>query len=676
MTNFHHLFSPLTVNGLELKNRILMPAFHMKYADHGYATDRLKEFYYERAKGGAAMILVGGMRIDDLGGDIGLDSLSDDSFIEGYQELVKGIHQRGAKVGAQLYHAGRYMRSSSMPDHLPGLSASSTFSGFSRETSREMSVEDIRLTQYKWAEAAVRAKKAGFDAVEIIACTGYLICQFLSEITNKRTDEYGGSLENRCRFGQEVVQAVRRAVGPDYPVFMRITGNDFMPGGAGFTETVAFAKAVEEAGVDLLNVTGGWHETQIPQITGDVPPGTYTYLAHQIKQAVKIPVSASNRINDPYVAEEVLALGKSDMVSMARALLADPQWPNKVREGRLCEIRKCMGCNQGCLANSFFDKPGECLVNGKAGREYLFRDKPAPEKVKKILVVGGGPGGAEAAVNLAQRGHQVTLWEKSDRIGGQLPLVAAPSGKRDFMELIGYYENMLAKSGVEVVCNKEADASEAAAGGFDVVITATGIIPKTMPLPNDDGSVPVYTAHQILAKEVIPGKNVVIIGGGTVGCETAHVLAEAGTLTPEQYHFLCIHHAENREFLDDLMNHSLRNISIVEILPKIGKGFDPGTAWPLLQGLDRMGVKKYPNTKVLSVKDKVVTVERTAKDGAVSVIEIPCDIIILAVGAVPNDKLYRELEGKVPELYNLGDSSGIGKVLTAVRDAVDLAYSI
>lgn len=213
-----------------------------------------------------------------------------------------------------------------------------------------------------------------------------------------------------------------RAVGPDYPVFMRITG--------------------------------------------DVPPETYTYLAHQIKQAVKIPVSASNRINDPYVAEEVLALGKSDMVSMARALLADPQWPNKVREGRLCEIRKCMGCNQGCLANSFFDKPGECLVNGKAGREYLFRDKPAPEKVKKILVVGGGPGGAEAAVNLAQRGHQVTLWEKSDRIGGQLPLVAAPSGKRDFMELIGYYESMLAKSGVEVVYNKEADASEAATGGF------------------------------------------------------------------------------------------------------------------------------------------------------------------------------------------------------------------
>lgn len=673
---YERLFAPMTINGLELKNRIIMPAIYLIYTPDGIVNDRLCEFYNARAEGGAALIIVGGMRFDDYGGSKGMICIQTDDHIPGLKKLVDGIHARGSKICAQLYHAGRHSRSPFIKDGDAPYSASSTYSKFSRRTSKEMTIEDIKTVQKDWADAAVRARKAGFDAVEIIACTGYLIPQFISEVSNKRTDEYGGSLENRCRFGVEVIQTVRAAVGPKFPLLIRIAGNEFMPGGGGVPEAVAFAKAAEKAGIDLINVTGGWHESPVPQISGDVPQGGYAYLAQAVKEAVHIPVAASNRLSDPYVAEEVLALGKADMVCLGRVLIADPEWPNKVREGRIDELRKCLACNQGCLSNSFFQKPTECLVNGMASKEYLYTDNKKPEKIKNILVVGGGPGGAEFAIRAAQRGHKVTLWEKEDKTGGQLPLVATPSSKRDFLNFITYQVTMLKKSGVNVVCGKMATAEDILAGNFDAVVTATGVIPSTIKLNNDMGKIPVYTAYDVLNRDVMPGKDVVIIGGGTVGCEVAHVLAERGALSPEMLYFLSIHKAEKPEVIDRLLNTSIQNVSIVEVLDEIGSSFDLGTGWPLMKDLDRLKVARYPSSSVIAVNEKTVTIENKKKGGEPVIFDIPCDTIIMAVGAKPNDSLYKELVGKVPELYNLGDSKKVAKVITAVQDALELAMTI
>lgn len=673
---FKRLFEPITINKMELKNRIIMPALHHKYTPKGYASPQLCEYYNKRAEGGAGLIIIGGMCFDGYGGTADMASLADDKFIEGYKHFTNGIHERGAKVCAQLYHSGRYAKRANIIGNEQPISASSTYSKYSKDTSREMTLEEIKTVQKKWAEAAVRAQKAGFDAVEIIACSGYLIPQFLSELTNKRTDEYGGSFENRSRFGREVAEAVREAVGADYPILMRLAGNDFMDGGGGMAESIAFAKVAEKAGIDLLNITGGWHESSIPQITGDLPRAGYTYLAHAIKKAVSIPVAASNRMNDPSVAEEVLAVKKADMVCLGRVLVADPEWPLKVQEGRLGELRKCVACNQGCLANSFFQKPLSCLINGMVGREYIYADKGAPEKTKNILVVGGGPGGAEFAIQAAMRGHKITLWEKAPRTGGQLPLVAAPSGKREFHNFISYQAEMMKKYGVTVVCNKEGAADEIIAAGFDTVVVATGVIPNKIALPNDEGLIPTYTAHEVLSEEIIPGKNIVIVGGGSVGCEIAHIFAERAALDPDTLHFLSIHKAEPPQIIEELLNTCLRNISIVEIMPKIGAGFDPGAGWPLLKDLKRLKVARYPTTHITAVGEKSVTVEKTDKDGFITHLDIPCDTIILAVGSKPNQTLYHELEGKIAELYPLGDSKQVGKIINAVQDAVDLAMNI
>ena len=673
---YERLFTPITINGMELKNRIIMPAIYLIYTPDGIVNDRMCEFYNARAEGGAALLIVGGMRFDDYGGSKGMVCIQSDDYLPGLKKMVDGVHARGGKICAQLYHAGRHSRSPFIKEGDAPYSSSSTFSKFSRRTAKEMTVDDIKKVQKDWAEAAVRAQRAGFDAVEIIACTGYLIPQFISEVANKRTDQYGGSLENRCRFGVEVVETVRAAVGPDYPLLMRVAGNEFMPGGGGIPDAVAFAVAAEKAGIDLINVTGGWHESPIPQISGDVPQGGYTYLAQAVKQAVNIPVAASNRLSDPYVAEETLALGKADMVCLGRVLIADPEWPNKVREGRVDEVRRCVACNQGCLSNSFFQKPTECLVNAMASKEYLYKDIKKTAKIQNILVVGGGPGGAEFAIRAAQRGHNVTLWEKEEKTGGQLPLVAVPSTKRDFLHFIKYQATMLKKSGVNFVCGKKATAEDVLAGHYDIVVTATGVIPTKIKLNNDSGKIPVHTAYDVLNRDVMPGKDVVIIGGGTVGCEVAHVLAERGTLSPEMLYFLSIQKAEKPEVIDELLNTSIQKVTIVEVLDQIGSGFDLGTGWPLMKDLDRLKVARHASSSVVAVGEKSVTIEKKDKDGNVRTFDVPCDTIILAVGAKPNDLLYRELEGKVPELYNLGDSKRVAKVITAVQEAMELAMTI
>ncbi len=671
---YQRLFQPITIHGMALKNRIVMPPIHLLYSMDGSATEKFKEFYYRRAEGGVGLIICGGCQFDDYGGTLGMISLQKDELIPSFQAFTDGIHARGAKVAVQLYHGGRYSSSRFLPAGKKPLSASATTSTFTHEQAREMTKRDIFDVIDHWAAAAARAKRAGFDAVEILGSAGYLICQFLSPLTNLRKDEYGGSWENRVRFPLEVISAVRAAVGPDYPLIMRISGNDFMSGSNTNSEAVKFARLIERAGINLINVTGGWHETTVPQLPGEVPLGCFTYLAEAIKQAVSIPVLACNRLNTPKVCETVLARGQSDLVGLCRPLLADPDWPQKVAENRLDEIRYCVGCNQGCLAHAFFAKPVACLVNGEAGHEADRVSLPA-EKKKDVLVVGSGPAGLEFAVEAAKRRHNITIWEQSNKLGGQLNLAAKPIGRNGFHSLKQYYENMVLKLNISIKFNTEATPEKILEAAFDEIIIATGAVPKTIIPSTIDSSATLMTAEQVLSGECIPGKHIVLVGGGAVGCETAQLMARDSSLTPEQLYFLLTNRAEKMETLHDDINHSDRSIAIVEKASRIGHGFSAGCAWPVLNDIKRLGVQQYTSAQLREVVNGIAYIEQEIQ-GEVREVKIPCDTVVVSIGYTPETALYQALCGKVPQLHLLGDADRVGNIMDAIRQSYDLAHII
>lgn len=669
---YTRIFEPGRIGCLQLKNRIVMPAMHLTYSEDGTATEQFKEFYYRRAEGGAGLIICGGCRFDEYGGAPGMISLENDRFIPGFREFTDGMHVRGAKVVVQLYHGGRYVRKAFLPEGSAALSASATTSAFTHEQAKEMSIEEMHTVIRKWAEAAVRAKKAGFDAVEILGSAGYLICQFLSPVTNLRTDKYGGSWENRTRFPMEVFAAIREAVGSDYPLILRIAGNDFIPGSNTNTEAVAFAKLAESAGIDMLNVTGGWHETVVPQLPGEVPFGSFVYLAEAVRQAVSIPVMACNRLNTPSVCEEVLAQGKADLVGLCRPLLADPDWPKKAFEERDSEIRPCVGCNQACLGHTFFGQPVGCLVNPEAGQEYRIRKdrRPLAEVPKKILVIGAGPAGAEFAVRARLRGADVTVWEKKTVSGGQLSAAKTPPGREGFGDLQTYHKIMMEKTGVNVRYGREV-AAEDIPSEFDEIVIATGAAPVSGDFIPNDGSVPVETAERVLSGMVIPGKNVMIVGGGAVGCETALFLARKSTVSPEQYYFLSANKAENTESLQKLLNRMSRRIGIIEIEKRIGNGFEKGCAWPILNELKRLGVKSYVLAAAEKIEKGKLFFRQKSGDGE-EIKETACDMVVIAVGYSSEDSLYQELKGR-KNVHLIGDARKTGKVEDAIRQAYELA---
>ena len=683
---YERLFSPIKIGNLELKNRIVIPAIHMMYTMDGHANEKFNNFYWRRAEGGAGLVVVGGCRFDEYGGSPGMMSLETDEFIPGYKEFTDGMHERGCRVGVQLYHAGAYAHQIANEGR-QAIAPSAVFSKFTKEMPRQASIEEIHAVQRKCAEAAVRAKKAGFDMVEISGSAGYLICQFLSPRTNLRSDEYGGSWENRTRFARELVAEVRKAVG-DYPVGMRIAGNDFIPDSNTNSDAVAFAKLMEEAGVDMLNVTGGWHESVIPQITGDVPRAGYAYLAAAVNEAVSIPVAASNRINDPFVAETLLATGQAKMVSIGRAFIADPDWAKKAEMGENENIRKCLACNQMCLAKTFFAEPAECLINPFAGKEAEIKLTPA-EKPKNVLVVGGGAAGCEAAILSAQRGHRVTIWEKSRSLGGQLNIICRIPSKDEFGSLITYFESELEKLNVKVVLNKTATSSEIKSAGFDSVVIAAGSTPKVLTF--EGCKMPVYTAEQVLTSQVVCGKNILVIGGGPVGCETAQYLVHEAAVSPDVFAFMLTQRSETNEAIGQLVDKSYRNVAILDTV-KIGTGFEQGTAWPLMKDLDRYGVSKYPFGRILSFGDNELTLEakesktreQKARERQTGIVEpekvitvtIPCDTIVSAIGSLPNTDLFNELKTSEKEVFCIGDSIEAGNIAHAMETALDTAQKI
>lgn len=667
------LFTPIQIGSMALKNRIVMPAMHHLYTENGYATPRFCEYYWERVEGGAGLIIVGSCRFDGYGAKANSMSLATDDTIPGWQEFTAGVHQRGGKVAVQLYHAGRYMPKKDVPCGGDALSPSATYASYTRETAPEMTRAQIQQLLKDYAAGAKRAVRAGFDAVEISASSGYLLCQFLSPLTNHRTDEYGGSFENRCRFPLEVIRSVREAIGPDFPLILRLGADDFVPDSNTLADSMAFAPLAEQAGVDMFNITGGWHETKIPQLTGDLPKGGLSYLGKGIRSVVSVPVMMCNRVSDPVTAEQILAMEKADLVGLGRPLIADPQLPNKAKNNQLHQIRPCMACNQGCLANTFFDRPICCLVNGICGRELEFPIVPA-EAPKKLLVVGGGPAGCEFALRAASRGHQVTIMEKTHSLGGQLNLVKDLPARQEFRELIQYYEENLPEAGVTVLLGRTAVPEDAV--GYDQVILAYGGTPSHTALPVAENAIPVYTSRQILSGDIIPGKRVVVIGGTYIGCFTAQYIARSSAMDGDNLFFSMTYQSDTMENIQDRLNHPDRQVVLLEKTKKIGLGFESGTSWPVLGDLSRLGVPFIRNALVTAITAQGVEAEITAKDGSVSKKTFPADCVVVASGVRPDKTLADAFRASGAQVQVIGNADRLGKAIDAVRAGAELGLTI
>jgi len=657
---FPQLFSPITINGMELTNRIVMTAMHLGYTPEGEVTDRLVDFYGLRAKGGVGLIVVGGCVVDETGGMANMIAIHDDKYIRGLSRLTFTVKAEGAKIAAQLYQAGRYTHSAMIGGRKP-FSASAVRSKFTGEIPRALELDEIPGVQDSFAEAAVRAKAADFDAVEILGSAGYLISQFLSPLTNLREDGYGGSLENRMRFGVEIVEKVRKAVGPDYPILMRLAGNDFMPGSHTNREARIFAAELEKAGVDVFDVTGGWHETRIPQLSTFVPRKAFTYLAQGIKSAVSVPVLASNRVNDPVQAEEILRQGEADLVTVARGLIADPALPEKAQSGRADLIYHCIACNQGCFDAIFDLRPVGCLVNPLAGREGEIHITPAP-KAKNVLVVGGGPAGLKAAITAAERGHRVTLMEASNRLGGQLLLNRSIPGREEMATAADDLAANVRALDVEILLGQEATRGRVKQMSPDAVIVATGAESAWPDIPGVGGD-NVVSSWDLLENGRILGRRVVIVGGNALGLETALYVARQGTLPPEAFHFLAANRAEDWETLEGLIDHGNKEVTVLEMEKKAGKDIGLSTRWTVLAELRRLGVNIITLARAERFTDEGVEIE---KEGDFTL--VPADSIVLAMGSVSVKGLAGQLEGLVPELYTIGDAKSPRNALEAIRE--------
>jgi 2,4-dienoyl-CoA reductase (NADPH2) len=645
-----------------------MPAMHLNYTPKGEMSDRFIEFYAARARGGAGLIIVGGAEIDDEACGLDMLSIKNDSYLPGLRRFTEAIHREGAKCAVQLYQAGAY--SFCGLKGIPILAPSEFKSYFTRQMTKAMTLEEIDRVQEDFAQAARRAKEAGFDAVEVLASAGYLICQFLSPVTNKREDEYGGALENRMRFGLETITRVRRAAGSDMAVIVRIAGNDFVPGSHTNKEARQFAPAVQEAGADCINVTGGWHESRIPQITMDLPQAGYAYLAKGIKEVVTVPVIGCNRINDPFIAEQLLMEGVADLVGVARGLIADPEFVNKAREGRTDEIRRCVACNQRCFDHVFQLLPVGCAVNPIAGRESEIQVTPTSHP-KKILVAGAGPAGCEFGVIASQRGHQVILCEKQADIGGQVGWFYEKTHKPDFHYLLDYYKNILSKNNVELRTGVAVSPELVSAEKPDMVVVATGAAPFKPPIeaveaPN------VVQAWDVLRGRVQTGPNVVVVGGGSVGLETAIFLATKGTISPAQLYFLTLHEAESPAVLRELIVKGAKKVTVIEMLPRIAQDVGPSTRWVLLKEIQLRGIKVVTEAKMKDISaTNVVYTDSKGND-----VTIPADTVVLAMGSRSENSLVNQLASTGVEVHVIGDAKKPGRVGSAVETGFDLAREV
>ena len=523
MTTYPHLLAPLDLGFTTLKNRVLMGSMHTGL-EETRDWNRVAEFYATRARGGVALMVTGGMAPNKEGGVFpGAAGLFSEEDIANHRIVTDRVHDAGGKIAMQILHAGRYAYS---PDCV---SASAVKSPISPFPPKELDANGIEQQISDIVTAAVRAREAGYDGVEVMGSEGYFLNQFLVTHVNKREDEWGGSYENRMRLPVEVVRRVREAVGPDFILIYRLSMIDLIPNGSTWAEVVQLAKAIEAAGATIFNTGIGWHEARIPTIATSVPRRAFAWVTKKLMGEVSIPVITSNRINTPDVAESVLAEGCADMVSMARPFLADPDFVAKAAAGQAAQIAPCIACNQACLDHTFSGKMSTCLVNPRACFETELVLSPAAA-VKNVAVVGAGPAGLSTALALAERGHKVSIFDKATQIGGQLNMAKQVPGKEEFWGLVEYYEAMVAQAGIDLRLGVTAGVDDLA--GFDEVVIATGVVPRDPQIEGQDGP-NVLSYFDVLRGKMPVGKRVAVIGAGGIGFDIAEYLVTGDSPTED-----------------------------------------------------------------------------------------------------------------------------------------------
>jgi len=661
---YPYLLSPLKVGAHTLPNRVIMGSLHTRLENEPDGVHRLAEFYAARARGGVGLIVTGGVSPNFEGRvEQGAWVLDSPEQLVDHTPIVQAVHEAGAKIALQILHTGIYAKH----DEIIGPSA--LRSVINPRQPRAFTVEQIEQTIEDFVNCAVLAQQAGYDGVEVMGSEGYLMTQFTASRTNKRKDEWGGSLENRIRFPVEVVRRTRERVGPGLLIMYRISAIDLVEGGLSGDEIDRLAQALEQAGADVLNTGIGWHESVVPTIATSVPRAAFAFAAARLKKVVSIPVVASNRINMPSVAEEILERGQADMVSLARAFLADPDFVIKAANGRTDEINTCIGCNQACLDYIFTDRIASCLVNPKACHETEFTAAP-PLKKLKVAVVGAGPAGLACAITAAERGHQVQLFEAGNEVGGQLNLARRIPGKeQEFAELVRYFKTRLTTTGVRVHLNQRVEVATLVEQGFERIVIATGIKPRTPSIAGIEHAKVVSYTDVILGRAQV-GERVAIIGTGGIGHDVAELLTSAPGEPQTAEEFLkawgvdpTLRSAGGLQA--SVMHGAQRKVVMLQRgTKKPGARLGKSTGWIHRTKLTKRGVTAVSGCTYEKIDDQGL---HYSVSGERHVLEV--DTIVLCAGQDSEQDLADGLAGKVLHL-NLIGGARIATELDAMR-AID-----
>lgn len=657
VAKYPNLLEPLDLGFTKLRNRALMGSMHTGLEEAKNGFDRLAQFYAERARGGAGLIVTGGIGPNPEGGVFQHAAKMDtEEESDKHKVITQAVHDADGKICMQILHAGRYA-------YHPDLVAPSTIQApINPFTPKELDEAGIEKQIQAYVDCAALAQRAGYDGVEVMGSEGYFINQFIVAHTNHRTDQWGGSYENRIRLPIEIVRRTRERVGENFIIIYRLSMLDLIENGSTWDEVVLLAKAIEKAGATIINTGIGWHEARVPTIATSVPRGAFTKVTARLKDEVSIPLVTTNRINMPEVAENILAAGDADMVSMARPFLADADLVNKAAEGRADEINTCIGCNQACLDHTFSGKLTSCLVNPRACHEteltYVKTATP-----KSFAVIGAGPAGLAFATVAAERGHKVTLFDSAGEIGGQFNIAKRIPGKEEFYETLRYYRVMLDKHGVEVRLNTRVGVDELVAGGFDDVILATGVAPRMPEIEGIDHPKVMGYLDAILGRKPV-GERVAVIGAGGIGFDVSEFIVHKGTSAAlDTDHFmrewgvdLTVGHRGGIQGMEPEMPEPAREVYLLQRkASKVGKNLGKTTGWIHRTSLKHRQVKMVPGVSYRGIDDDGLHITVTPKGSEHGEDKVlPVDSIIICAGQEPLRELQQGLEDSGVRVHLIG----------------------
>ncbi|HLD68513.1 MAG TPA: NADPH-dependent 2,4-dienoyl-CoA reductase [Pseudomonas sp.] len=654
MTAAHYpnLLAPLDLGFTTLKNRTLMGSMHTGLEEKPGGFERMAAYFAERARGGVGLMVTGGIGPNEEGGVYsGAAKLTTLDEAEKHKIVTQAVHEADGKICMQILHAGRYAYS---PKSVAPSAIQAPINPFKP---RELDEEGIEKQIQDFINCSSLAQVAGYDGVEIMGSEGYFINQFLAAHTNQRTDRWGGSYANRMRLPVEIVRRVREAVGPNFIIIYRLSMLDLVEGGSTWDEIVLLAKAIEQAGATLINTGIGWHEARIPTIATKVPRAAFTKVTAKLRGEISIPLITTNRINTPEIAEQVLAEGDADMVSMARPFLADPDFVNKAAAGRADEINTCIGCNQACLDHTFGGKLTSCLVNPRACHETELNYIPTT-RVKKIAVVGAGPAGLSAATVAAERGHQVTLFDSASEIGGQFNVAKRVPGKEEFFETLRYFKRKLETTGVELRLNARVNAAELAAGGFDEIILATGIAPRTPAIPGVEHPMVISYLDAILKRKPV-GQRVAVIGAGGIGFDVSEFIVHQGVATSLDREAFWKEWGIDKALearggvagIQAEVHAPAREVFLLQRKKsKVGDGLGKTTGWIHRAGLKNKQVQMLNAVEYLKVDDAGLHIR--IAEGEPQVLAV--DTVIICAGQDPLRELQEELLAAGQQVHLIG----------------------